>query len=593
MSAAPSTAPPPPRGDSHARMRAVAAPTAASRVVDLLVSRGLDTFFGVPGGPIIPVFDALLTHPEARLVHSRHESGACFAAMGYHRATGRVPVVVTTAGPGATNVVTGVVAASLERVPMLLICGDVPWASTGGRLLQDTGPRSIGIDRMLAPMLRADVRVARAPSAAAQVLAAVEAATDPRRPGPALAVLPLDHAGHRAPAAELSTSPRPAAPPAPATRALRLVEARLRAAERPLLVVGAGCRPVADAVRGLVEALQVPFLTTPRAKGLIGERHPLSLRNGGMSASEWARGYTRAEPDAALALGTDLDDVSTAGTPPIGPGGWLAHVDLDPEVFGRNFPTALGVVADAGAFAGRLAERAASRGPHPHGAALAARARASAAFDTPGFADDPRAPIAPHRVIADLEAAAGPDAVFVTDIGEHMLFALHYLTADGPERFVIHLGLGSMGSGIGSAIGLALGDRSRPVVCICGDGGMQMNGAELLVAIEHRLPIVYAVFNDARYNMVHHGYRLTFEREADWSTPPVDFVAWARAMGAGAARVDAPGQIDAALLSGARTDGPLVLDIRQDASVRIEGDGRVEAIRQMSMLHAAAGEGGE
>jgi len=176
--------------------------------------------------------------------------------------------------------------------------------------------------------------------------------------------------------------------------------------------------------------------------------------------------------------------------------------------------------------------------------------------------------------------------VFVTDIGEHMLFALHYLTADRPDRFVVHLGLGSMGSGIGSAIGLALGDRARRVICVCGDGGMQMAGMELLVARKHGLRVVLAVFNDARYNMVFHGYRHTFGREAAWDTPRVDFAAWARALGVASATIERPGQITTELLDRLTAEGPAVLDVRQDANVRIRGDGRIEAIAQMSMMHA-------
>lgn len=564
--------------------------TAAGQIVSLLVELGLDTFFGVPGGPAIPLFHAILTHPFATLVESRHETGACFSAMGYHRASGRTPVVVATAGPGATNLLTGVAAASTEGVPMLVLCGDVPWASTGRVLLQDIGEQGIAIERALGSVTRAQVRVSRPESAAAQVLSALHAAVRGPRPGPALAVVPLEHAAHRTASTRLITElPVPPPPPAAGETAVGVVERRLRQAKRPLLIVGAGCRPFADEVRALVDELQIPFVTTPRAKGLVSERHPASLRTSGMSASQWARRYMKAGPDVTLALGTDLDDVSTAGTPPIGPAGWLAHVDLRPEVIGRNFPTALGIVGDARSLVRALTQRF-DGSPRSHdGHALCRQARLGSPFDTPEFARDEADIIAPHRVIADLQAAAPDKTVFVTDIGEHMLFALHYLTIEAPEDFVIHLGLGSMGSGIGSAVGLALASPERPVCCVAGDGGMQMLGSEILVAVEHGLPIVFAVFNDGRYNMVYHGYRLTFGREAEWSTPPMDFVQWARSMGARARRIERPGEIDRDIFREAE-HGPVVLDIRQDSSIRIKGDGRVEAIRQMSMLHEASEE---
>ncbi len=558
--------------------------TAASTIVRALCNAGIDVFFGIPGGPIIPIFDAILTDPRAQLIEPRHETTGTFTAIGFHRASGRIPAVVVTAGPGATNVLTGVVSAHLERVPMIVICGDVPWAATGKRLLQQTGGDGIGVERVYASVTRAVIRVARGSSASAQVQAAIEAATRSENPGPVLVVISVDNAGAPVTPLTLHVPPRANEPRAPSLEIVRGVADQLRRARRPLVVIGAGCRGHEPAVTRMIDALGVPFTTTPQAKGLVSERHPLSLRNCGMGASWWARRYTRAGCDATLALGTDLDDVSMAGTPPVDAEGFLAHVDVDSSIFGRNYPTALGVVSDVGAFASSLASVVHAKSAN--GSALMAAIRGEAVHDDALFAEDPAQPIAPHRVIADLERASRPEDVFVSDIGEHMLFALHYLQVDRPDRFVIHLGLGSMGSGIGSAIGQALGNPARRVVCICGDGGMQMAGMELLVAVKHGLPIVFAVFNDARYNMVYHGYRYTFGREAPFATPQVDFVSWARALGARGERIDKPGQITRELLDSLTEAGlPVVLDIRIDPSIRIRGDGRIEAVAQMSMLH--------
>jgi acetolactate synthase-1/2/3 large subunit len=557
----------------------VDAPVAAAQsIVELLCDHGVRTFFGVPGGPIISVFHRILLEPRATLVESRHEAYAAFEAMGFHRATRRVAGVAVTAGPGATNVVTGVAAAHFEQVPMLILCGEV--ASDGRRLAQDLDfDGSGGLERLFGGIARAVVRVTSAESAVGQVTAALRAAMNPDRPGPAVVVLPIDRADARAAPPRIHSLAARSIAVAPDPSAVDEIAARLHRAERPLLVLGAGCRDREPAVEGLVRALGIPFVTTPQAKGLVSEAHPLSLRTAGMSASWWARRYCQGNPDVALVLGSDLDDTSTAGTPPVGPRGEVLHVDRDASVFARNFRTTVSAVADVGDFARALARRVTR---HPRGGALARAAKQASPFDEPAFAQDGGAPVRPHRVIADLERAAGPQARFVTDIGEHMLFALHYLTARRADRFTIHLGLGSMGSGIASAVGLALGDPSRRVVCVCGDGGMQMAGMELLVALQHRLPLVYAVFNDARYNMVYHGYRLTHDREAAWSTPPIDFVAWARALGAPGRRIDRPGEITRALLDELTADGPAVLDIRHDPDVRIRGDGRIEALRQMS-----------
>jgi len=558
---------------------------AAHRLVRALVAAGVDTFFGIPGGPVSPVFDAILNTAGARLIESRHETSAAFAAADYYRASGRVPAVVVTAGPGATNAVTGVVSAHLERIPLLLICGDVAWAAEGGRLLQDSGPEGIGIEKMLGHVTRATVRVTQSRTATAQGLAALNAAKNPANPGPALLVLPIQLGRASAPLSLVEAPPTQFVARASAEVVQRTAD-WLVAAERPLLVIGAGCRPYASLIRKLVDAFDIPFVTTPQAKGLVSELHPRSLRHGGLAASLWAREYIGRGVDAALVLGTDLDDCSIGPTRFIAEGGRLVHVDLNAAVIGRNLPTALGVVADLGAFAEDLQALVVSEGlRHGKSQARMRELRHGSPCEHGNFAVDPSPLIKPQRAIADLQAAMPENTAFITDIGEHMLFALHYLTARGPDSFTIHLGLGSMGSGISGAIGLALADPERPVVCVCGDGGMQMVGMEALVALKYRLPIVFAVFNDARYNMVYHGYRQVFGREAEWESPWTDFAAWARSMGMAGLRVNHPGEITAEQLARLRAARvPVVLDIRIDRDVKLTGGGRNEALQHMSML---------
>ena len=560
--------------------------SASHAIVRALMAEGVDTFFGVPGGPISPVCQAILDIEGARFVESRHETSAAFAAASYARVTGKTPGVVVTAGPGVTNVVTGVANADLGRIPMVLLCGDVPWAAEGRRLEQNTGPEGIDVERMLGHLVRHSVRVARPQSASTQALAALDAARGPR-PGPALVVVPMDRGratSRPAPMVRRSTVETTERVP---RAAIETAAQWLSLASRPLIVLGAGCRGHETAVRRLVDAFNIPFVTTPQAKGLVSERHPRSLRNGGMAASMWARRYTEQPVDVALVLGTDLDDSAVGPTPYIGPRGRLIHVDLDATVFHRNFDVSLPVLADVGAMATGLADHVMREGiVHPEARALMSSARDGSPFDTEDAATDESNPIAPHRAVLDLEAAAGDDARFITDIGGHMLYALHYLTAGDPDRFHIHLRLGSMGSGIAGAVGLGLADRERTVVCICGDGGMQMNGMELLVAADLGLPIVYAVFNDARYNLVHHGMRQLYGRGgSDWETPWVDFGGWAGSMGVPSARITRPGQITPELLARLRRigPGPSVLDIRIDREAQLRGGGRVEALQRMSV----------
>jgi acetolactate synthase-1/2/3 large subunit len=557
---------------------------AATHLIAALVDAGADTFFGVPGGPVAPIFNAVLQTQRARLIESRHETAAAFEAAGFYRATGRVPVVLVTAGPGITNAVTGLASAYFERIPMVVICGDVAWATDGHRMIQNCGPEGLDVEHMFASVTRAAIRVTHPRSAATQALAALDAATDPVRKGPALLMVPIQHGTLHA----VATRTERAAVERRSTPPLEVVAETcefLAAAERPLIVIGAGCRPYAAPLRRLLDAFDIPFVTTPRAKGLVSELHPRSLRHGGLAASYWARHYTSAGVDAALVLGTDLDDCSIGPTPYIAPQGKLIHVDTDSNVFHRNLPAHIGVVAEVGEFIEAMCEFVTLRSVrNGRTTALVRELKADVSpFEIAGFADDDSPTLRPHRAIADLERAAGPGARFVTDIGEHMLFALHYLTARGPDSFDIQLGLGSMGSGICSAIGLAMGDPSRRVVCVCGDGGMQMAGMEAIVAVRERLPVVFAVFNDARYNMVYHGFRTLCRREAKWDSPWIDFALWARSLGIPGLRINHPGELTAARLDLLATRNlPIVLDMRIDPSVRLNGAGRVERLQNMS-----------
>jgi acetolactate synthase-1/2/3 large subunit len=357
-------------------------------------------------------------------------------------------------------------------------------------------------------------------------------------------------------------------------------------------VLGAGCRGHEAAMRELIDAAALPFATTPRAKGLVSELHPWSLRNAGMAASLWARAYTAEPVDACLVLGTDLDDTSMGPTRFAGPNARVVHVDRDARVFGRNVPTQLAVTGDVGTFATALARHLEEGGRHnPHAARALSDAKRGSPFDVPEPAQDRAHPIRPHRLLVELETALGPSARFVTDIGEHMLFCLHYLTARSSESFHVQLNLGSMGSGIAGAIGLALADRARRVVCIAGDGGMQMSGMEALVAMRERLPILFVVFNDGRYNMVHHGMRQIFGEADQYATPHVDFAGWARAFGMPAEVVSEPGSLTRFSVNRLLAHGgPALIDARIDASIRIRGGGRVEALQHMSMLSQARSE---
>ncbi|MCK9567565.1 thiamine pyrophosphate-binding protein [Candidatus Pacearchaeota archaeon] len=549
----------------------------ADTIVHTLISSNINHFFGVPGGPISPIFDAILGNTTATLIESRQETGAAFAAGGYNRISGHVPCVMVTAGPGATNVVTGVTAAYLEHTPMIVLAGDVSWTK-GGRMLQDSGPQGIDMEGMFRGVTKATIRIRQAKSAAAHVMAAIQIATNPNNPGPVLIVIAIEVAS------ELEVTPETQMMACYldyriSQATVEMIRDKIINAERPLLVLGAGCRPFAQSLETLLSIFKVPFVTTPRGKGVVSESHSCSLRHGGLAASMWAREYCQRGVDFALVLGTDLDDCSIGPTKYIREGGELVHVDLDSTVFNRNLPTTLGLVTNVGSLLNQLIVATFDMAINLKDEVR--EIKSHSAFDVWDFETQPSVIITPYRAIFDLQTAC-PDARFVTDIGEHMLFALHYLTATNPQQFTIHLGLGSMGSGICSAIGMAIADRGTGVICICGDGGMQMNGMEVITAKMQRLPILFAIFNDSRYNMVYHGYKQVYGKETPVETPLIDFRSWGLSMGIASERINHSGEITPNLIGALMHDGPAILDIRIDRNFHIAGGGRNEALQLMS-----------
>ena len=550
--------------------------TAAKHLVSDLLSYGIDTYFGVPGGPVSPLFDAVLRTENAKLVESRHETAALFEAIGYYKSTGKIPVVLVSAGPGITNSLTGLASAKALRVPLILISGDVAWERDDQILLQTGGPDGVDIERTFAAHTEKVLRFRDPTRVSSQALGFLFS-----REGnaPSIFVIPLHVSNAKVSYVEqrarVVSKPRCSCPDDVIDRVCRAINE----AQRPLLVIGYGARNSANAIERLIDVLNVPYVTTPQGKGILSEDHALSLRNCGLGASQWIREYVKTPPDTVLVLGTDLDDCSI-GTTKLGDSKTtIIHVDTNPKVFNRRYATTLGIVSDVESFAWKLAQRfEGERSLFDH--SLIDEVKSIPAFDEASFKTDDSVPIAPHRALADLQSAA--PVRFVTDIGEHMLFCLHYLTIHGNNMFSIDLGLGSMGSGICQAIGMTIGDRKQTII-VCGDGGMQMHGMEMLTAIREELPIIFVVFNDARYNMVYHGFSFLFGRKENLGeTDYVDFAMIAQALGVKGVRIDEPGQINKELLDSLWATGkPAVLDVRINKDIRIKGAGRNEALKHM------------
>jgi acetolactate synthase-1/2/3 large subunit len=538
---------------------AVARPAcrAATQLLRVLAERGVRAAFGIPGGAVGPIFDALFDVPEIQLVSMRHETTAVFAAAGYARITGTPALVLVTSGPGVTNTLTGIASAHLEDLPVIVIGGDVPAAWRSRAAFQDGSPGALDVVGLMRGVTRFSACV-ESPANVAGIVSRAWLAATGGRPGPVFLSVPYDIAQATTDRGAVAFSePAPHAEPnAAATRASAEL---LSAAKRPLLVLGSGARAGAAEAVELAEAANVPVAVTSHAKGIFPERHPLYLGLAGNAGHPSVTDYVADGPDVVCVVGSRLGDFATSGWR-LGLAGRTAtiHADRDPVMLGRNTPMTLGIMGDARRV---LAAITAALPKVP-------RARASVSRRTrPWSVNAPAGMVKPQHAVLSLQRAF-PNATFCSDIGEHMTFAQHYLTVDSPDRFHCFTGLGSMGSGFGAAIGIKHARRDARVIVFVGDGGFHMHAGDLLTCVEQRLGIVFAVFNDGCWNMVDHGFRAVFSRKPSAFASRISNIAEiARGYGADGHVIDDAALLEPAFLRGLARDGvPLVLDLRIDPS---------------------------
>lgn len=547
--------------------------TSAQVFLQTLVDAGVSTVFGIPGGTASPLFDALRRVDGLRYVATRHEAGAAFAALGHARAAGQPAIVFTTSGPGVTNTLTAVASAHFEDIPLLVVSGEVPVRAHGRGALQDGTLHGWRAAEVMRPLTRFAGAVPSPDAAASTALAAYAAATG-ARPGPAFVAMPLDVGGMVA--TQASTYPAfPRAHWPVDENACTTLARALSKAQRPLMVLGAGARGAIAHTVALSERLSLPVVVTAHAKGAFPERHPHYVGIIGLGQHPSVDEYLATPPDVSLVIGSGLDDLATNGwSLPLLGTLQSFQIDRDPQALARSLPFSHRIVGNAAdvleatvRFLPNDVARPLCRGPGLR------RVRPEQAFSN-------AVPLQPARVLRALTEAF-PSSLWCSDIGEHLAYALHYLEVDAPDEFTNFLGFGSMGSGIGAAVGMQLARPDRQVVCICGDGGFAMMLGELLTCVEQQLGVIFVVMNDGRWNMVEHGFRTVYG-----ATPPgfastvTDYAAAARAMGAEGVTVASPDDLFAIHLRRHAEPGvPLVLDVRIDPAEALTPGTRAASIR--------------
>jgi acetolactate synthase-1/2/3 large subunit len=480
-------------------------------------------------------------------------------ADGYARATGRVGVCIATSGPGATNLVTGLACAYMDSVAMVAITGQVSTAIMGRDAFQETD-----VLGMVGSITKHSYLVERVEDIEPTIHRAFEVARA-GRPGPVLVDIPKDIQLRTA--ATRPWSSRPSAPPSGADATeLDRAAALLAAAQRPVIIAGHGVRlgRAHGELRALAERLDAPVVTTLLGIGAIAEDHRLA---GGMLGMHGSANANRMVNDADVILGVGLrfDDRVTGKISAFAPKAKIIHADIDPTQLGKNVPTAVGIVADAGAVLFALAARLdrTSR-PDWSGRLAAARARPRLA------AYEDRVELPPRLVIRAIRETASDDAYFVADVGQHQMWAAQHLRLTQPDRFLTSGGLGAMGYALPAAIGAQMGRPASEVWAIAGDGGAQMTIQELGTAVQEQTPVKLAILNNGYLGMVRQWQQLFHDgRISQTPISSPDYVKLADAYGVFGLCVERRTDLGPALARAKAHRGPVVLDIRIEREANV------------------------
>jgi acetolactate synthase I/II/III large subunit len=552
------------------------------RMVDVFLrylrAEGARVVFGVPGGLLHPFFTAVAEAPDFRLVVAKHECGAAFMADGYARVSRTLGVCAGTSGPGATNLLTGVAVAFSDAVPLLVVTGQAPSHALGKGAAQETAPEDIDIVAMFKPITKYSAMVPGPAKMAHHLRRALRLALT-ERPGPVHLNIPVDF--WEQPAVEDWFSPPTYRPTSELfdRRAVSAASRRLLSAKHPVILVGSGAATAkaAEHVRSLAELLPARVATTPRAKGVFPEHHPLSLGVMGLAGHKAAReALLSDEVDVLITVGASLNETTTLNWhPKFRPQETLIQIDIAVDHIGRNYPVDIPLVGDAQTITIELIY-------HMHRLLREGERACSQWRDAPalvhddGFYDEPQlrrsdaVPVTPQRWRVDLTAALPSDAIVFSDVGGHMLFNIHDLRIGDDQRFVLNLGFGSMGHGTAAPIGAALANPGRPVIAIIGDACFAMQGMELLTAVEYGVRVVWIVENNQMHGITWFGSQLVGDRRPMREVRnrvPVDVAGITRAMGLRSWVVDRPGQMQAVLREALAVEAAAVIEVRVDGEI--------------------------
>ena len=526
----------------------------ADIIVKTLIEQGCDTVFGYPGGQILNVYDSLYTHQnEINHILTAHEQGAAHAADGYARATGKVGVVISTSGPGATNLVTGIATACLDSVPIVAICGNVPTTQIGTDSFQE-----IDITGVTLPITKHNYFVGRVEELADTIREAFALAAS-GRPGPVLIDVPKD-----VQIACCDYEPQPPAKPEPpkAAKEIRIKEAAnyINAARRPYIYFGGGMITAGaqEEMLRLADMIDAPIGCSLMGITGIPTDHPRFLGMQGMHG-HYASSMAMHHADLIISLGVRFNDRVTGNRHKFATGAKIVHIDVDGSELSKTVNAVCGLRGDVKPTLDALLPLI-TAGEKPEWRAEVDGFRAGEDEYL-----DHRAGMTPRNAILTLNRHLGENTAVCTDVGQHQMWAAQNLSFRTPRRFISSGGLGTMGFGFGAAIGAAFGTRERSVL-VTGDGSFGMCLQELATAVTYNVPIVILILNNGVLGMVRQWQTLFFNKHYSNTVlnRKTDFPAFARSFGADGETVTTPEELDAALTRAFAAEGPYIVDCRID-----------------------------
>jgi acetolactate synthase I/II/III large subunit len=537
----------------------------AKILLECLVRENVDCIFGYPGGVTLPLYDAFYDHP-IRHVLVRHEQNAAFAAEGYARSTGRVGVCCATSGPGATNLVTGLVDSMMDSIPVVAITGQVSTKLIGSDAFQEAD--TFGITRSCTKHNFLVKNIAELP----QVIHEAFYIASSGRPGPVLVDIPKDvfqAQSHYTPVSSIHL-PGYKVFTEGHTGQIRRAAQMMWEAKRPFVYAGGGIIAAAasEELRELVEMLDAPAVNTLMGLGALPAEHPNFISMPGMHGS-YAANMGMSNTDLLIALGVRFDDRVTGRLSAFAPHAKVIHVDIDPAEIGKNRAPDLPIVGDVKRVLQKLNKVLQELAPQHRDRTAGDRAAWWGQIRE-WKAEHPLTPevstteIKPQHVMREIDRLSGGRAIVASDVGQHQMWAAQFIRFSEPRLWLNSGGLGSMGFGLPAAIGAQFACPDKMVFAVVGDGGFQMSIPELATIANHGLPIKIVVVNNGYLGMVRQWQELFYNNrlcQVELNSFP-DVKQLAGAYGFKGRTIEKPQELASALEEAVREKGPYLLNIR-------------------------------